>query len=162
MMSLRLLAVACAITLAAPALAASHDPKTFLQEHDTNHDGQVPRAEFDTARDARFKATDANGDGWVSDAEYLSEYQVRLEADLARSDMTDEKKTEERQRQVRQTHVRFGVLDTNKNQRMEKAEYDVSGARAFAMNDADKNGVITTSDTAAAEARRTARNAETR
>jgi len=161
-MSLRLLAVACAITLAAPALAASHDPKTFLQEHDTNHDGQVPRAEFDTARDARFKATDANGDGWVSDAEYLSEYQVRLEADLAHSDMTDEKKIEERQRQVRQTHVRFGVLDTNKNQRMEKAEYDVSGAGAFAMNDADKNGVITTSDTAAAEARRTARNAETR
>jgi hypothetical protein len=161
-MSLRLLAVACAITLAAPALAASHDPKTFLQEHDTNHDGQVPRAEFDTARDARFKATDANGDGWVSDAEYLSEYQARLEADLAHSDMTDEKKTEERQRQVRQTHVRFGVLDTDKNQRMEKAEYDVSGAGAFAMNDADKNGVITTSDTAAAEARRTARNAETR
>ncbi len=161
-MTLRLLAVACAVTLAAPVLAASHDPKTFLQEHDTNHDGQVPRAEFDAARDARFKATDANGDGWVSDAEYLSEYQARLEADLAHSDMTDEKKTEERQRQVRQTHVRFGVLDTNKNQRMEKAEYDVSGARAFAMNDADKNGVITASDTIATEARRTARNAETR
>jgi hypothetical protein len=155
MMTLRLLATACAITLAAPALAASHDPKTFLQEHDTNHDGQVPRAEFDAARDARFKAIDANGDGWVSDAEYLTEY-------LAHSDMTDEKKTEERQRQVRQTHVRFGVLDTNKNERMEKAEYDVSGARAYAMNDTDKNGVITASDTAAAEARRTARNAETR
>lgn len=159
-MTLRFLVAACAVTLAAPALAASHDPKTFLQEHDTNHDGQVPRAEFDAARDARFKATDANGDGWVSDAEYLSEYQARLEADLAHSDMTDEKKTEERQRQVRQTHVRFGVLDTNKNQRMEKAEYDVSGARAFAMNDADNNGVITASDTATTAARRKARNAE--
>ncbi len=156
-MTLRLLAVACAVTLAAPALAASHDPKTFLAEHDTNHDGQVPRAEFDAARDARFKATDANGDGWVSDAEYLAEYQARLEADLAQSDMTDEKKTEERQRQTRQTHVRFDVLDTNKNQRMEQAEYNASGARAFAMNDIDKNGVITASDTAAAEARRTAR-----
>ncbi len=53
-MTLRLLPVACAVTLAAPVLAASHDPKTFLQEHDTNHDGQVPRAEFDAARDARF------------------------------------------------------------------------------------------------------------
>ena len=156
-MTFRLAAAFTLTALAAPALAASHDPKTFLEEHDLNHDGQATRAEFDQVRTTRFAATDANKDGWVSDPEYLAEYSARLEQELAHSEMTAEKKQEERVRQVRQTHVRFGVLDTDKNQQMSKAEYDASGARAFAENDDDKNGVITASDIAATKARRAAR-----
>ena len=160
MKKILILATLAALPLAAPALAAPHEGSAFIKDYDIDHDGAVTRAEFDAGRAARFAATDANQDGWVSDAEYLAEYTVRLEAQLAASGLSEEKKTEDRQRQVRQTHVRFGVLDTNKNQRMEKAKYDASGARAFAQNDDDKNGVITASDTAAAEARRAAREAE--
>ncbi|MEG3085966.1 hypothetical protein [Sphingomonas sp. PB4P5] len=159
-MTIRLAAAFTLTALAAPALAASHDPKTFLEEHDLNHDGQATRAEFDQLRATRFATTDANTDGWVSDAEYLAEYQARLDRELAQSTLSDEKKQEERVRQVRQTHVRFGVLDTDKNRQMSKAEYDASGARAFAEHDEDQNGVITASDIAASTARRAARAAK--
>lgn len=159
-MILRLVAAVTLTALAGPALAASHDAKTFLEEHDIDHDGQATRAEFDQLRAARFAATDTNKDGWVSDAEYLAEYSARLEQQLATSDLTAEKKDEERVRQIRQTHVRFGVLDTDKNQQMSKAEYDASGARAFAEHDEDKNGIVTASDIAATNARRAAAKAK--
>jgi len=79
-----------------------------------------------------------------------------LEQQLAASDLSEEKKTEERQRQIRQTHVRFGVLDKDKDAKMVQAEYDASGARAFAEQDDDKNGIVTAADVAATAARRLA------
>ena len=94
-------------------------------------------------RVTRFKATDANGDGWVSEDEYVGEYAARLEKQLAQSSLTEEKKNEERQRQIRQAHVRFNVLDKDKDGKMAQVEYDASGARAFAEQDADKDGIVT-------------------
>lgn len=147
-----------AILLAASgaAIAAPHEGNAFIHDYDANDDGQVSRAEFDAGRAARFKSTDANGDGWVSEDEYVGEYRARLEQQLAASDLSEEKKTEERQRQIRQTHVRFGVLDKDKDAKMIQAEYDASGARAFAEQDDDKNGTITAADVAATAARRLA------
>ncbi|QGP80604.1 hypothetical protein [Sphingobium sp. CAP-1] len=146
------------LLLAAPgaAFAAPHEGSAFIHDYDADHDGQVTRAEFDAGRVARFKATDANHDGWVSEAEYVGEYQARLEQQLAASDRTAEKKDEERQRQIRQAHVRFGVLDKDKDQKMTPAEYDVSGARAFAEQDNDKDGIISQADAAATAARQLA------
>jgi hypothetical protein len=151
---------AIAILLAAPVAAAPHDGKDFIADYDSNSDGQVTRAEFDAVRTARFAATDANRDGWVSDAEYLAEYSARLEQHLTASGLNAEKQTEERQRQTRQTHVRFGVLDTDKDQKMQKAEYDASGARAFAGMDDDKDTVVTAADVAAVKVKQAARAAE--
>ncbi|QNQ09489.1 hypothetical protein [Sphingomonas alpina] len=145
--------------LATPLAAAPHDGRSFIADYDTNGDGQVTRAEFDAVRAERFIATDTNKDGWVSDSEYLAEYTARLEKQLAASDRSEEQKTEERQRQVRQTHVRFGVLDKDKDQKMQKAEYDVSGNRAFAGMDDDKNNVVTSTDIAAVSAKQAAREA---
>ncbi|ROQ01420.1 EF hand domain-containing protein [Stella humosa] len=156
-MTYRLLAAATALGLiASVAVAAPHGGNAFIRDYDTNGDGQVTRAEFDAVRDVRFKATDANGDGTLDEAEYVGEYTVRLDAQLAASDLTAEKKTEERQRQVRQAHVRFGALDKNKDQRIDRAEYDTSGAAAFAEQDDDKDGVVTLADAAARRAKRAA------
>lgn len=141
---------------AGPAVAAPHQGSAFIHDYDANHDGQVTRAEYDAVRAARFRATDANGDGWVSEDEYVGEYSGRLEQQLAASDLTEEKKTEERQRQIRQAHVRFGVLDKDKDAKMVQAEYDASGARAFAEQDNDKDGTVTQADAAATAARQLA------
>lgn len=156
-MKLQLSLVAlCALALAGPALAAPHDGAAFIHDYDGDHDGKVTRAEFDAGRVARFRATNANQDGSLSQEEYVGEYQARLEQQLATSDHDEEKKTEERQRQMRQAHVRFGVLDRNHDTKMTQAEYDASGTRAFAEQDDDKDGTITPADVAATQAKRLA------
>lgn len=138
--------LAAALAAAGPALSAPHELNAFVADYDADKDGEVTRAEFDAGRTARFAATDANGDGWVSEAEYLAEYEVRLDAKLATSDESAEDKISHRQREIRQTHVRFGVLDADKDGKMTKAEYDASGARAFAQQDRNKDSKISAAD----------------
>lgn len=155
----RIISLAPALLLAitgSGAMAAPHEGSAFIHDYDANHDGQVSRAEFDAERSARFKATDANADGWLSEDEYVGEYRARLDQQLAASDRSEEKKVEERQRQMRQAHVRFGVLDKDKDSRMTQAEYDASGARAFADQDDDKDGIVTATDAAATAKRQLA------
>lgn len=146
---------ATALLLALPgsAVAAPHEGSAFIHDYDSDRDGEVTRAEFDAGRAARFKATDANGDGGLSEQEYVGEYSARLEKQLAASPRSEEKKAEERQRQIRQAHVRFGVLDKDKDGKIVPAEFDASGARAFAEQDDDKDGVVTKADAAATAAR---------
>ncbi|WP_091742823.1 hypothetical protein [Phenylobacterium immobile] len=139
-------ALAVALVAAGPALSAPHELSAFVSDYDANKDGEVTVAEFDAGRTTRFAATDANSDGWVSATEYLAEYEVRLDAKLAVSDESAEDKVSHRQREVRQTHVRFGVLDTDKDGKMSKAEYDASGARAFAQQDRNKDQKISAAD----------------
>ncbi|AEG48207.1 hypothetical protein Sphch_0511 [Sphingobium chlorophenolicum L-1] len=155
-MKIHLPLAAVLLAIAGTTIAAPHEGSAFIHDYDADHDGQVTRAEFDAGRIARFKATDADGNGWVSEEEYVGEYQARLEQQLAASDRSEEKKTEERQRQMRQAHVRFGVLDKDKGGKMIQAEYDASGARAFAEQDDDKDGVVTAADAAATAARQLA------
>lgn len=150
------LAALLTVAVASPACAAPHDGASFIHDYDTDKDAKVARAEFDAERVARFRATDANHDGWLTQDEYVGEYQARLERQLAASDQDEEKKTEERQRQMRQAHVRFGVLDRDHDARMTHAEYDASGARAFAEQDDDKDGTITAADVSATQAKRLA------
>lgn len=144
--SLLPVAGALAVIGAAPAFAAPHALSPFISDYDQNGDGEVTRAEFDAVRAARFAATDTNGDGWVSDAEYLAEYEQRLDKRLARFEGSAEDRLSTRQREVRQTHVRFEFLDKDKNKQMSKAEYDASGAAAFERQDRNKDGKITAED----------------
>lgn len=155
-MKIQLPLAAVLLVIAGTATAAPHEGSAFIHDYDADHDGQVTRAEFDAGRVARFKATDANGDGWLSEEEYVREYHARLEQQLAASDRSEEKKSEERQRQMRQAHVRFDVLDKDKGGKMTQAEYDASGARAFAEQDNDKDGIVTATDAAATAARQLA------
>ena len=127
---------------AASAHAAPHEHSAFITDYDIDKDGKVTAAEFKTIRDQRFAAMDVNKDGVVDEAEYVGEYQARLTAQLATSTESAERKAEEEVRQIRQAHVRFGVLDTNKDKAMSAAEFAASGTRAFAEQDGDGDGVV--------------------
>ncbi|MCE7796659.1 hypothetical protein LWE61_08810 [Sphingobium sufflavum] len=155
MKTVLILATVAALSATA-ATAAPHGGSAFIHDYDTNKDGSVSRAEFDAERAVRYKATDANKDGTVSEEEYVGEYSARLEKELAASTDSEDRKTEERQRQIRQAHVRFGVLDTNKDNKIQQSEYDASGARAFAQQDDDKNGTVTQADATATAAKQLA------
>ena len=127
---------------AASAHAAPHEHSAFITDYDIDKDGKVTAAEFKTVRDQRFAAMDANKDGFVDEAEYVSEYQGRLTAQLAASTEPAERKAEQEVRQIRQAHVRFGVLDTDKDKKMSTEEFAASGVRAFAEQDGDGDGVV--------------------
>lgn len=146
MTSLRLpLAMTAALLAlsAGAAHAAPHEHSAFITDYDLDKDGKVTAAEFKTVRDQRFAAMDADKDGVLTEAEYVGEYEGRLTAQLAASTETAERKEEQRVRQMRQAHVRFGVLDSDKNGKMSPVEFDASGVRAFAEQDGDGDGVIT-------------------
>lgn len=146
MTSLRLPLAITAALLAlsgAAAHAAPHEHSAFITDYDLDKDGKVTAAEFKEVRSQRFAATDADKSGGLAEAEYVGEYQGRLDAQLAASSETDERKAEQRVRQIRQAHVRFGVLDKDKDGQIVPAEFDASGQRAFAEQDGDGDGVIT-------------------
>lgn len=144
-LTLGIAAVLAGTGLTAPA-AAQHSGSAFLAAFDTDHDGRLTHAEYDAARGARFAAMDTDGDGAIVEAEYVDEYTARLEQQLAASTDTEDRKTEERQRQTRQAHVRFGVLDADKDKTITRAEYDRVGARSFAEQDGNTDGVVTAED----------------
>ena len=149
------LTAALALVLcASTATAAPHGGSAFIHDYDTDGDGQVTRAEFDGVREQRYRATDIDADGSVDEIEYVAEYAGRLALQLARSGRDAEKRDEERVRQLRQARVRFDALDRNKDGRIDRAEYDASGAAAFERQDDDKDGTVTQADAAATRAKR--------
>jgi hypothetical protein len=134
---------------AAPAAAAApgdnatrgargHGKEEFLETYDANSDSVVSRAEFDAHRAEQFDRADADHNGALTEAEYVAEYQVRLDAELAA----------QREAQLRQAHVRFGVLDANHNAAMTTTEFGASGQRMFASLDTNHDGAVDERDTA--------------
>lgn len=121
-------------------MPTSHTAEGFLALYDGNGDGTVDRAEFQQARDAQFTRTDGNGDGRLALDEYLGEFDTRVERRAAALNQGED----------RQVHVRFGVLDADKDGRMTFAEYQVSGKRLFDTADRNKNGVVDAADAAVA------------
>jgi hypothetical protein len=86
---------------------------------------------------------DLNKDGGVDEAEYVGEYVARLDAQLAASKDDPAKKAETRAAQLKQAHVRFGVLDKDKSLKIDAGEFAASGTRAFAEQDGDHDGNVT-------------------
>jgi Ca2+-binding EF-hand superfamily protein len=118
------------------AMPSSHSAEGFLERFDTDQDGLVGREEFDLVRSAQFTRSDRDGDGRLSAQEYRAEFKARLDAHLAALPVDD----------GRQTRVRFGVLDTDKDGRMTFAEYQVSGKRTFDLVDRNHDGVVDLAD----------------
>lgn len=142
-----ILAAALVASLGAgSAFAASHARDTFIKEQDQNGDGVVTKDEFAATRALQFAATDADKNGSLSKAEYVGEFKARLEKRLATDTRTAEKKEEERERQMRQAEVRFGVLDSAKSGAITKAEFDYSGWRMFMHHDTNNDGVVSAAD----------------
>jgi hypothetical protein len=152
-MNAKTLMLAAALTLtAAPiafpgtAFAASHARDTFIREQDQNGDGVVSKEEFADGRAKQFATIDADRNGVLSEAEYVGEYTGRLTKQLAASTMTPADKEEERVRELRQAHVRFGVLDSDKSGGITQAEFAYSGWRMFTTHDTNKDGVVSAAD----------------
>ncbi|MCF7749360.1 hypothetical protein KQ945_01280 [Bacillus subtilis subsp. subtilis] len=117
-------------------MPTSHTANGMLELYDRNRDGVVDRAEFDAVRAASFAATDTDGNGTLSLAEYTAEFDARLERQRVRV----------RADAARQAKVRFDSLDKDKDGRMTFAEYQASGKRMFERADSNGDGVVDARD----------------
>jgi myo-inositol-hexaphosphate 3-phosphohydrolase len=148
--------ITIAVMIAATAWGAAHERDTFIKQYDSNQDGKVTHEEFVTARTVRFNTTDTDHNGTVDEGEYLVEYIAQLDDELVKSQKTESEKTRARQRQLKQTIVRFHVLDADHGKSISKEEYDASGTRSFNNHDTDKDSMVTAKDEPADRERRAA------
>ncbi|MCX2919417.1 EF-hand domain-containing protein [Stenotrophomonas rhizophila] len=117
-------------------MPTSHTANGMLELYDRNQDGAVDRDEFDAVRAAGFAATDADGNGTLSLAEYTAEFSGRLEQQRQRV----------RADAARQARVRFASLDKDTDGRMTFAEYQLSGKRMFDRADSNGDGIVDARD----------------
>lgn len=113
-----------------------HAGNAFIGTWDDDGDGKVTRAEYEAVRKARFATTDSNHNGSLTVDEYVNEYAVRLDRDIA----------DERTASLKQTDTRFKALDKDEDKFVSRAEYQASGDRAFVHLDKNKDGRITNDD----------------
>jgi Ca2+-binding EF-hand superfamily protein len=121
---------------AATQPSGGHGEGAFILSWDADGDGKVPRAEYEAVRVERFASADENRDGALNAAEYVNEYALRLDREVA----------DERTASIKQTHTRFRALDKDEDNFVSRAEYDASGVRAFEKLDQDRDGRITQQD----------------
>lgn len=125
-------------TVPAERAAGGHEKINFLDFYDVNGDAIVTEAEFTGQRSSDYKRIDADGNGSVNDAEYVGEFTVRLDRQLAA----------QREGQIKQGHSRFKVLDKNKDGQITADEFDATGKNLFAAFDSNKDGVVDEKDKA--------------
>ena len=115
---------------------STHTLDGMMSRYDGDGDERITREEFDLKRRADFDLTDDDGDGWVSQDEYLAEFEDRLDRYVAES----------RRESVEQSRRRFEALDDDGNGAMTFAEYQDSGHGIFGRWDTDGNGYVSDRD----------------
>ncbi|CAL4869652.1 hypothetical protein MMA231_03944 (plasmid) [Asticcacaulis sp. MM231] len=128
-----------ALFLVTSAVAAPAATKVQIEqmlsralEADTNHDGMLTRAEWQTWRSAQFARFDRNGDGYLTDADVpaMAAGQMAPKMQAARA-----------------------AFDTNHDQRLSRDEFVRGPMRVFDQIDLDHNGVIDGHEIARAKGR---------
>lgn len=114
-------------------MPSTHSVTGFLEIYDQDGNGEVTLAEFEADRNAKFTATDSNRDGWLSSEEYLLEFENRLDRQIKQA----------RTSRIKQAHVRFAALDTDKNADLTLQEFSISGDRIFKGWDTNQDGFVT-------------------
>ena len=126
-----------------PRPAGGHGLAATIGSYDANRDGTVTRAEMDAVRLQRFQHGDTNGDGWLSEAEYVAEYETRLKQQY----FDDGKEPDDFYTQaVKQASVRFAIVDRDRNGQYTLEEDRAVGERVFAQHDTNGDGVISRDD----------------
>ncbi|WP_027014335.1 EF-hand domain-containing protein [Comamonas composti] len=133
---------ACAANGSAPANgpakpAGGHGPTAFIGGYDVNRDGKVTREEYDEVRKQRFLAGDTNGDGWLSEEEYVAEFEGRLKQQYQGREPDARYAAS-----IRQAHVRFGVVDKNRDGRFTLDEEMAMADKTFKEADVNGDGVV--------------------
>ncbi|WP_123068441.1 EF-hand domain-containing protein [Massilia aurea] len=123
------------------APAGGHGLAAFMGSYDANRDGVVTREEYDTVRKQRFVAGDVNRDGWLSEEEYVAEYEGRLKQQYA-GKAQDERYASS----IKQAHVRFKILDTDKDGRLTVEEDIAIADKTFKQNDKNGDGKVDQAD----------------
>ncbi|GKS77795.1 hypothetical protein AVME950_22885 [Acidovorax sp. SUPP950] len=123
--------------------AGGHGNAAFIGGYDANQDGQVTRAEYDAMRKQRFAAADTNRDGWLSEAEYVAEFEGRLQQQYAAQKRPPDAA---HAASIQQAHVRFGILDKNKDGRLTEDEELAIADRTFKGADTNGDGVVNAAD----------------
>jgi hypothetical protein len=114
-------------------MPSTHSKEGTLTQYDVDSDDIVTLTEFKTGRENFYQRMDENSDGGVTEDEYTSEFEDRVDAAIAAF----------RKHSVEQAYTRFGALDGNKNKDMTFAEYQISGHRTFTRWDTDGDGYVT-------------------
>lgn len=117
-------------------MPTSHSLAGMLEIYDRDGDGRIDRAEFEQVRQEMFAAADRAGKGRLDFADYLGEFEDRL----------DRRAASVREAAAQQARVRFNALDTDRDGRMTFAEYQVSGKRLFDRADSNGDGVVDARD----------------
>lgn len=123
--------------------AGGHGHAAFMGSYDVNRDGVVPRTEYDTLRKQRYMAADSNQDGWLSEAEYVAEFEVRLKQQYAAQGRQSD---DGYAQMMKQAHVRFNILDKNKDGRLSVDEENDVAERTFKTGDVNLDGVVNAAD----------------
>lgn len=123
--------------------AGGHGIEAFLGSYDSNRDGQVTRAEFDAVRLQRFKAADTNGDGVLTEAEYVAEFEGRLKRQYFDEGRQPDQAYEN---SLKQAHVRFSIVNRARDGRFTPAEDAAIADRTFKGLDTNNDGTVSRND----------------
>ncbi|EJE49786.1 hypothetical protein PMI14_05648 [Acidovorax sp. CF316] len=123
--------------------AGGHGLQAFLGSYDTNRDGQVTRAEFDAVRLQRFRAADTNGDGVLSEAEYVAEFEGRLKRQYFDEGKQPDKAYEN---SIKQAHVRFAIVNRARDGKFTAAEDAAIADKTFKNLDTNGDGTVSKDD----------------
>ncbi|GAA6153618.1 hypothetical protein [Pseudoteredinibacter isoporae] len=119
-------------------MPTTHSKKGMFSLYDANEDSKITKGEFVNERRSLFHLADQDKSGDLALNEYLGEYEDRVDAAIAKT----------RRAAIKQTYIRFDVLDDNKDKRMTFDELQISGKRIFNRWDKNQDGVISSEDIA--------------
>ncbi|MBB6523592.1 hypothetical protein [Pseudoteredinibacter isoporae] len=122
-------------------MPTTHSKKGMFTIYDANEDGKITKDEFVNERRSVFHLADQDKSGDLVLNEYLGEYEDRVDAAIAKT----------RRAAIKQTYIRFDVLDDNKDKSMTFDELQISGKRIFNRWDKNQDGVISADDIAASQ-----------
>lgn len=116
--------------------AGELERKAFIAEHTTDASEELTWEAFKIFRTERFNSGDQDGNGSLSEDEYVDEYAARLEQQIAG----------ERKGHAEQTLARFKAMDKDKDGFISRAEYNASGDRAWQFFDKKNAGAVNAAD----------------